>query len=103
MTETPRWISNALARIATLVSAGNALFTLKALVELAELGFDEQDACDILVNLGVEDSAGRIRSIQTREWLYIFKPQIAKMTLYIKVIIRNHCVVISFHEDEDDD
>ena len=32
---------------------------------------------------------------------YPFKPQVAETILYVKVILRNDCVVISFHEDED--
>ena len=32
---------------------------------------------------------------------YPFKPQVSETTLYVKVILRNDCVVIWFHEDED--
>jgi len=32
--------------------------------------------------------------------MYVFKPDVAEMTLYLKVVLRNGCVVISFHEDQ---
>ena len=31
---------------------------------------------------------------------YVFKPQLAGMVLYVKLVLRSDCVVISFHEDE---
>jgi hypothetical protein len=35
--------------------------------------------------------------------MYLFKPLLAETALYVKVILRNECVVISFHEDEEGD
>jgi hypothetical protein len=34
------------------------------------------------------------------EWMYLFRPKIAGTILYVKVIVRSNCIVISFHEDE---
>ena len=65
-----------------------------------ELGLDEEDACDILAKLAVEDSAGRLASAATGEWMYLFKPELAGTVLYVKLILRSNCVVVSFHEDE---
>jgi hypothetical protein len=42
------WISTILARIRSLARSRNLAFTLKTSRELAELGLDEEDACDIL-------------------------------------------------------
>jgi len=98
-----RWLGKALARIIALAAERRVLFTLKARRELAGLGFDEQDACEILTGLGIEDSAGRFRSVVTNEWLYVFKPQVIEVTLYLKLILRSDCIVISFHEDEAED
>jgi hypothetical protein len=64
---------------------------------------DETDACDALEKLTAEDSAGRRESDGTGEWMYLFKPSLAGVILYVKVILRNDCVVVSFHEDEGDD
>ena len=32
--------------------------------------------------------------------MYVFKPHVATIDLYIKVILRDECLVVSFHEDE---
>jgi len=98
----PRWLRTVLRRTRELALARKVLFTLKARRELASLqfGLDEQDACDVLANLAAEDSAGRLKSPATGEWAYVFKPLLAGTVLYVKLILRNDCVVISFHEDE---
>jgi hypothetical protein len=33
----------------------------------------------------------------------VFKSQVGKQTVYIKIVLRDHCVVVSFHEDEGED
>ena len=40
-------------------------------------------------------------SATTNEWMYLFKPQVSETILYVKLILRKNCVVVSFHEDED--
>ena len=81
--------------------ARRVLFTLKARRELAELdvGLDEEDAFETLVALTAEDSAGRLRSGVTGEWMYVFKPSLDGRILYIKIILRSDCIVVSFHAD----
>jgi len=32
--------------------------------------------------------------------MYVFKPVLAETALYVKLILRKDCVLISFHEDE---
>jgi hypothetical protein len=32
--------------------------------------------------------------------MYLFKPTVAETVLYIKVVVRADCTVVSFHEDE---
>lgn len=98
----PRWLPRALTRIRELAAARRARFTLKARRELASLGagLDEQDACDTLAKLTAEDSAGRLLSEATGEWMFLFKPMLATARLYVKVILRGDCIVVSFHEDE---
>jgi hypothetical protein len=78
-------------------------FTLKAFQELGRLGMglDEDDACDVLANLTRRDLVSRLVSEKTGEWLYLFKPSIAGVVVYVKVVVRADCVVISFHEEED--
>ena len=99
----PAWLPRVLKRIRELVAANKVRFTFKVRSELAGLrfGVDERDACDLLANLTVEDAAGRLASQVTGEWMYIFKPLLVGVVLYIKLIVRNDCIVVSFHEDEE--
>jgi hypothetical protein len=92
-------------RIHELAASGSVRFTLEALRELAslEVGLDEADACELLQRLRATDSAGRLRSSRTRDWLYVFLPRVGRETLYIKVLLRSDCVIISFHEQADDE
>jgi hypothetical protein len=99
------WLPKVLTRVRELAAARKVLLTLKARRELASLdiGLDEEDACDILASLKAEDSDGRLESAATGEWMYLFKPQLAGTVLYVKLVLRNDCVVVSFHEDEGGD
>jgi hypothetical protein len=104
----PRWFPQLLKRIRELAALGRVRFTLKAMRELAGLGagLDVQDACDVLGALTADDFARRSESELTGEWMYVFKPSVAGMQVYLKVILRADCIVVSFHEDEgetDDD
>jgi hypothetical protein len=98
----PRWLPRLLRHIHELASRGRVQFTLKALRELAGLGagLDVQDACDLLAALTVDDFATRLESEATGEWMYIFKPAVAGTIVYVKLVVRTACVVVSFHEDE---
>jgi hypothetical protein len=33
--------------------------------------------------------------------MYVFKPSVGGIVVYVKVVLRSDCVVISFHEEED--
>jgi hypothetical protein len=70
---------------------------------LLGFGLDEGDACDLLAGLGDKDFAERLVSEHTGETLYVFKPLVADTTLYLKVALREECVVISLHIDEGPD
>ena len=85
----PRWLPRVLRRIRGLAAARQVLFTLKARRELAalELGLDEEDACDLLAELTAEHSAVRLASAATGEWMYVFKPALAGVVLYVKLIL----------------
>jgi hypothetical protein len=101
----PAWLPRILIRIHALAGKREVRFTLKALREVAALGLglDPMDVCDVLAHLNREDSAGRLRSASTGEWLYIFKPHVASTVLYVKLILRSGCLIVSFHEDEGDE
>lgn len=99
------WLHKVLPRIRELGAARRVRFTYKARRELASQGggLDEEDACDVLANLTASESAGRARSGASGEWLYTFKPVVAGAVVYVKLVLRGECVVISFHEDEESD
>ena len=99
--KSPRWLPKTIGQIQQLVQAGHVRFTLKALRELTtlELSLDETDICEILAGLHESDFRSRIISTITQEYLYVFSPKVADVEMYLKVVIRVNCVVISFHED----
>jgi hypothetical protein len=98
-----RWLPKDLARIHELASHGRVRFTMKALRELAalDLGLDEEDACHVLANLAASDFVERLVSKKAGEWMYVFKPRVGGGVVYVKLILRSDCVVISFHEEEE--
>ncbi|SRR6266511_868809 len=96
------WATPVLRRVRQLAAERKVRFTLKAFQELARLGMglDEEDACDVLAK---GDLAGRLVSERTGEWMYVFNPSVGGIALYVKVVLRSDCVVISFHEEEESD
>jgi hypothetical protein len=57
----------------------------------------------VLAALEVQDFARRLVSARTREWLYVFKPRVSGRLLYVKVVVREDCIVVSFHDEVEDD
>lgn len=100
----PSWVSTVVKRIRELAAADHVRFTYKALFELAslDLGLDQDDAVQVLRTLEEADGFSRLRSSTTKEWLYVFKPAIGATVLYVKIVIRSNCIVVSFHEDEEE-
>jgi hypothetical protein len=41
-----------------------------------------------------------VESAATGEWMYLWRPVLAGTVLYVKLILRDDCVLLSFHEDE---
>jgi Motility quorum-sensing regulator, toxin of MqsA len=74
--------------------------TVKALTEARELDLGANDVIDALLALSPTDSAGRMRSTRSSEWRYVFNPMVGETVLYVKVALRDDCVVVSFHKDE---
>jgi hypothetical protein len=99
------WLPGVLERIHKLANAGKVRLTVKALDEIRGmgLGLGVSDLVDILATLSKADSAGRLRSSASSEWLYVFKPTAAETVLYVKVVLRSDCVMVSFHKDESDE
>ena len=99
------WLPRVVTKVCELASVGRVRFTLKALHELTLLdaGLDERDVCDVLARLSTRQFAARLTSKTTGEWMYVFKPMVAGERVYVKLIVRTDCIVISFHEDDHDD
>ncbi|HWR21783.1 MAG TPA: type II toxin-antitoxin system MqsR family toxin [Verrucomicrobiae bacterium] len=97
-----RWLTAVLARIRESTARRKVRFTMKALQGLAALGvgLDEEDACDVLAHLDPSDFVERLASQKTGEWMYVFKPSVGGVAVYVKVVLRADCIVISFHEEE---
>jgi hypothetical protein len=96
----PRWLPKVLKRIHVLAAAGEIRLTYKAEREALLLGLSPEDVGDVIVVLGARDSAGRLTSETTGEWMYLFRPHVGMRTIYVKLVLREDCVVVSFHEDE---
>jgi len=56
----------------------------------------------VVRSLSTTDAHGRLRSEVTNEWMYVFKPMVGEILIYLKVAVRDDCIVVSFHEDEED-
>ena len=99
------WATAVLRRVRRLATERKVRFTLKAFQELARLGMglDEEDACDVLAKLNPSDLVGRLVSERTGEWMYVFRPVVGGIVVYVKIVLRADCVVISFHEEEETD
>ena len=96
----PRWLPKVLKRIRELAAAGEVRLTYKAEREALLLGLSPEDVRDVIVGMGARDSGGRLASGTTGEWLYVFKPDVGGQIIYLKLVLREDCVVVSFHEDE---
>ena len=97
-----RWLAKVLSRVHELAATSRVRLTYKAARETAALGQSPEDVREVLLGLTGDDSVGRTASTTTGEWLYVFKPEIGEQTIYVKLILRLDCIVVSFHEDEAD-
>ncbi len=96
----PRWLSRVLERVHGHAESGGLRLTYKGQRELLLLGLSPDDVRDVTASLRAQDSAGRLLSESTGEWLYAFKPEVEGQIIYLKLVLRASCIVISFHEDE---
>ena len=99
----PRWLVRALEEIRRCALMRSVDFTVKADEELLALGLalSQDDACDVLARLSIRDFAERTVSTLTGEVMYVFTPRVAGISLYVKLLLRRRCVVISFHEQDE--
>ena len=99
-----RSIPRLLSRVRKLAEQGRVNFTRKAYRELAT--FDqpivESDAIDIIIAFTEHDFVQRIKSHITGEHMYVFKTRIGNLWIYVKLLLRDECIIVSFHEDTED-
>lgn len=98
-----RDILHVLRTIHEAVAEDRVLYTVKARAEMGALCIDETDAAEILSGLSASDYHQTLHSHSTDEQLWVFKPLLFDEVLYVKVVLRERCVVISLHEDRDGD
>jgi len=90
-------------RIRDLAWTRRVRFTAKAFEELrsSSLRLSREEAREALAGLSPTEFRQRIRSRETNELMYVFQPRVSGTVFYLKVVLRDECVVISFHEEED--
>lgn len=100
-----RWLSKILATVHDLAAVRKFRLTAKADRELATFGagLDPEDVRDLVLGLTLRDLVDRRASKTTREWMYVFRPHVGNEVMYLKLILRGECVIVSFHEDEGGD
>lgn len=50
--------------------------------------------------LRASDFITTLSSERTGERMYVFKPRVGDVSIYVKFVLRDGCLVVSFHEDE---
>ena len=100
-TSCPHHALVAVRRIRELASRRAVRVTLKAMDEMTALEppADIDDVVEVLAGLADGDWACRIFSQVTGEAMHVFRPTTVFGPLYVKVIIRTNCIVVSFHEE----
>ena len=81
----PRWLDRLLNQVREFASAGHVQLTYKALREALALGFgfELEEICDVLCQLDQSDFHDRFQSESTQEWMYVFKPEVGGIVLYV--------------------
>lgn len=100
----PRWLHRVVARIHRLAATGHVGITTKAHAEIAMLGapFDPDECVLVLMSLRPDEFDQRVWSEHGFEWLYVFRPCVHGVPLYVKLALRHRCFVVSFHAEEGD-
>lgn len=99
--ECPSYARTALERIKEQAARRAVRITQKAMWEMAALDPPAHidDGVETLERLDQGDWAGRLTSQITGEAMHVFKPMTLIGLLYVKVVLRNDCVVVSFREE----
>lgn len=96
----PGWLPRVLRRLHLLATERRLAFTHKAMAEMWALGLSRDDVLEIVAGLSAADRPTRTRAFGAREWMYEFRPEALGLSLYLKVVLREHGSVVSCHEDQ---
>ncbi len=97
----PRWLTRVLARIHALAANDMVRLTHKAESEARSIDMELRDVIDVLAALQTSDFAERLVAQDDGDWMYVFVLEIVGTTVYVKVVLRTKCIVVSFHEDKE--
>lgn len=100
----PRWLGEVLRAIHGHARDASVRLTYKALLEMAELepAVSPEDALDVLAGLTRSRFRYRVRSARTGEWLYVFRATWCGERIYLKLLLRADCTIVSFHPEGSD-
>jgi hypothetical protein len=100
----PRWLGDVLRAIHGHARTSSVRLTYKALLEMAELdpSATPEDALDLLVGLNRSGFRYRVRSAKTGDWLYVFRTAWCGERIYLKLLLRADCTIVSFHPEDSD-
>ena len=101
----PRWLGEVLKAVHRNARRGSVRVTYKALQEMAALepSIAPDEALQLLEELDRASFRHRLRSIRSGEWLYVFRAPWCAELLYIKLLLRADCTIVSFHPEASDD
>ena len=101
----PRWLGEVLKAVHRNARRGSVRVTYKALHEMAALepSISPDEARQVLQGLDRASFRHRLRSIRSAEWLYVFRATWCGEAVYIKILLRAECTIISFHPEASDD
>jgi hypothetical protein len=79
--------------------------TYKALLEMAALEpeVSPDEVRQLLEGLNRSSFRHRVRSARSGEWLYVFRATWCGEHVYIKLLLRADCTIVSFHPEASDD
>jgi hypothetical protein len=100
----PRWLGDVLRAIHGHARSSSVRLTYKALVEMAGLdpAVSPEEALELLAGLTRSRFRYRVRSARTGEWLYVFRAAWCGERIYLKLLLRADCTIVSFHPEDSD-
>jgi hypothetical protein len=96
------FVTEFLSEVSRLVAAEQVVVTQKAAIEITDLDMGRDNVSAILLSL-VPDDFLRTERGWLGDEIYTFTTPHDELDLWIRLTIDGECVVISFHEADNDD